>query len=519
MKKTKNLFKTILLLLALQLCCGNSLMAQALPTTVLFQNSSQLYKNIRKPNGVYLDALALNGAPDKPAGIAAAGVGLIYLCMSDAMLIKTGDSGNWQDTDARVIQTLDAFIGFRTAGKTNGAGMFPRYFNFQTGNQQGDWSYEYSTMDNAIFAMGLIMCKNYFANTTIDNKVTSLLSTMDYTKAIQPTQIALVFDQSGNNGLSFTNPFNEYMLVAWLAKNAKTTNAGYTKSQTFWNKYFANPLTAPAPVTRPNYFGVATLSDGAGWQSSFVPQFCYYFVRNFKNNANYMSYFSDWLTIDKNYCANAGATNTNEWGLGAGEIPGGGYSADKVESNPDKIVSPHIIAGFIPINASNSKATLTYLYNNNKGIYTLPGTTRKVLWRYKRENPAQKANYIQAIDYSTMLFGLAALPEHLGINWFSNYNNPVNSGLKRESTIELTENISQEISVYPNPFVDAINILGAKNVGATIKIFDTTGKLMFLSKMSDIAQTIDLSKEFAPGIYILELNTNEEYSRVKIVRK
>ena len=241
----------------------------------LFQNSYKLYKDIRKSNGVYLDALALNGAGAKPAAIAANGIGLMSLCIADAMYAKTGDAVNWEATSNQVIATTQTFIDFKNNGKNNGAGMFPRYFRWESGSQEGTWPYEYSTIDNAIFAMGLHMCKNYFSsNETIVSNVNILLASMDYTKAIYSTQIAMVLDQTGNTGSAFTIPFNEYMLVAWLAKNTNAANPGYAKSQTFWNKYFAHPTTAP--ISRPNYFGYETLSDG-GYLSCFIPQFCYYF--------------------------------------------------------------------------------------------------------------------------------------------------------------------------------------------------------------------------------------------------
>ncbi|MFT7589322.1 MAG: hypothetical protein ACI959_001539, partial [Limisphaerales bacterium] len=39
-----------------------------------------------------------------------------------------------------------------------------------------------------------------------------------------------------------------------------------------------------------------------------------------------------------------------EWGLGAGSANFGfGYHADRIDDNPGNIVSPHIIAGFLPI--------------------------------------------------------------------------------------------------------------------------------------------------------------------------
>ncbi|WP_343644008.1 hypothetical protein [Chryseobacterium sp.] len=59
--------------------------------TTLYQNSYKVYKDIRKPNGVYIDALALDGVADKPASIVANGVGLIALCIADAMYHKTGN--------------------------------------------------------------------------------------------------------------------------------------------------------------------------------------------------------------------------------------------------------------------------------------------------------------------------------------------------------------------------------------------------------------------------------------------
>ena len=482
----------------------------------LFQNSYVLYKDIRKSNGVYLDALALNGAGAKPAAIAANGIGLMSLCIADAMYVKTGDAINWEPTANQVIATTQKFIDFKNNGKINGAGMFPRYFRWDNGSQEGSWSYEYSTIDNAIFAMGLQMCKNYFStNATIVSNVNILLGSMDYTKAIYPTQIAMVLDQSGNNGSAFTIPFNEYMLVAWLAKNTNAVNPGYAKSQIFWNTYFANPTTAP--ISRPSYAGYVTLSDG-GYLSSFIPQFCYYFVNTFKNDANYMSYFNNWLNADKLFSINNGAPNNYEWGLGAGEIPGGGYSADKINDNPNKIVSPHIIAGFSPI-YSNAKSDLLSLYNNGNGvsIYSLPSNTaKKVLWRYKRNDTAARASYIQAIDYSTMLFGLASLPENLGVNWFSTYNWPLDL---QALSLDDFSNKSDKIAVYPNPFDDKIIISFKEKTSAEIHIFDVSGKQIVTTKINNFIETIDLPKQLQSGLYILELKTNSETYKIKILKK
>lgn len=339
------------------------------------------------------------------------------------MYQKTNDAVHWESNSSALVNTtLQTFIDFKNGGKTNSAGMFHRYFDTNTGDlAPGGWSGEYSTVDNAIFALGIIFCKNYFAsNASIVSKANILLNEMDYTKAISTNQIYMILDQNGNGNAS-TIPYNEYMLVAWLAKNSPINSANYVGSQTFWNNYFANPATAS--VSHVNYWGYETLSDGQYWLSSFIPQFCYYLCNYYKNNTSYMSYFSNSMNSDKLYCQNTGF-NSYEWGLGAGDIPGGGYSADAVENNPNKIVSPHIIAGFIPV-SSQSKTNLLSLYNNGIGsaVYSLDSDpSKKVLWRYRQNSTNLRASYIQAIDFSTMVFGLASLPEYLGGNWFNMYN-------------------------------------------------------------------------------------------------
>lgn len=487
--------------------------------TELFQNSYKVFKDIRQSNGVYLDALALGGAGAKPAAVAANGIGLMSLCISGAMHAKTGDAVSWDATAAnQVIATTQTFIDFKNNGKTNGAGMFHRYFKWDTGDLDGGWSGEYSTVDNAIFAMGLIMCKNYFSNNaTIVANVNTLLGAMDYTKAIYPTQIAMVLDQSGDIGSAFTIPFNEYMLVAWLAKNSNSSNPGYSKSQTFWNTYFANPTTAP--ITHPDYWGYVTLSDG-GFTSCFVPQFSYYFINYFRSNPSYMSYYNNWLLSDKLFATKAGATTSYEWGCGAGEIPGGGYSADKINDNPNKIVSPHIIAGFSSI-YSNSKSDLLSLYSNGTGpaVYSLPSNTaKKVLWRYMRGNTAPRASYIQAVDYSTMLFGLASLPEFLGVNWFSSIN-VVGPGLKKMNVSKAIVDATNKINVYPSPFDDKITISVEVLDDTKIYLYDMAGKQLFMGNMSDLSETFYLPNDLTAGLYILEIKTNNDSTKVKILKK
>lgn len=482
--------------------------------TSLFQNSYKVYKDIRKPNGVYLDALALGGVPDKPSGIVANGIGLISLCIADAMYQQTGDVSHWEaNAGALVNTTLQTFIDFKNAGKTNSAGLFHRYFDYNTGDfAPGGWSGEYSTVDNAIFAMGIIFCKNYFAsNPIIVDKANTLLNAMDYTKAIGSNQIYMILDQNGN-GNTPTLPYNEYMLVAWLAKNATATSANYAGSQVFWNTYFANPTTAP--ITHMNYWGYESLSDGQHWLSSFIPQFCYYLCNYYKNNSAYMNYFTGAMNGDKLFSENVGF-NTYEWGLGAGEIPGGGYSADAIENNPNKIVSPHIIAGFIPI-STQSKQNLLSLYNSGLGsaVYNLVSDpSKKVLWRYRQNNTGLRASYIQAIDFSTMLFGLASLPEYLGNNWFNTYNI-----IGSSSTLNVIKSVSMlgGIIIY-NSSEKTIKVNNIEEV-KEIEIYSLDGRHLYKKtvSVSENNVSIDVSTLKQSNIIVV-VHTPRKIIREKIL--
>lgn len=478
--------------------------------TSLFQNSYRLYKDIRKPNGIYLDALPQNGVGDKPAAIVANGIGLISLCIADAMFQKTGDQTHWETNAAEQVNTtLQTFINFKNAGKTNSAGLFYRYFNYSTGDQA--WSSEYSTIDNAIFAMGIIFCKNYFAsNSSIVAKANTLLNAMDYTKAIGTNNIYMILDQNGN-GSAPTSPFNEYILVSWLAKNVPASHPNYPASQTFWNTYFADPATAP--VAHVNYWGNITLSDSQHWLSNFIPQFSYYLCNYYKHNTAYMNYFKNSMKSDQLYCQNIGF-NTHEWGLGAGDIPGGGYSADAVENNPKRTVSPHIIAGFIPVN-SESKSDLLSLYNNGTGpaVYSLTSDpSKKILWRYRNDNTALRSSYIQAIDFSTMLFGLASLPEYLGDNWFNTYNTINTAGPVLGTTEDQLPGKGNIITYNSlQKTIKISHITGEKQ----IELYGSDGRLLHKTSTPENTVSIEVNA-FKQSVVFVLVRTSEKLIKKKI---
>ncbi|WP_316837772.1 hypothetical protein [Pedobacter nutrimenti] len=389
--------------------------------TDLFRNSYRVYEMQRNSKGIYRDSKLFSGTDYHPASVANIGIGLTSLCIADKM-------GWISNGSQQVITTLKTVLGYNSTFHldVNTAG-FPRHFvDMETGVQA--WSSEYSTIDAAIMVSGALFCKKYFStNTIIGNLADSLYKSINWSKAIANSstgKIYLSLDANGN-GVGTTAAYNEYMIVAYLAYKAENGNGG--PATTLWNNFYANTTNLP----KSNYWGYEVLTDNpTSFLSDFIPQFCYYLCHPYAANTQYMTYMNSSMQADKKWWTFTSGLSSYEWGLGAGTAPSG-YHADRIDDNADKVVSPHIISGFIPIN-STAKDDLVSLYNANKGIYTLPGTSYKILWRYSTANLSWKAAEVQGIDYSSMLFGLASLSVNCGTTFFSTnnyYNFPVYSFL------------------------------------------------------------------------------------------
>lgn len=379
---------------------------------VLFRNSYRVYEMQRNAIGIYRDSKLFKGTDYHPASVANIGIGLVSLCIADQMKWVT-------DADKQAVITLRSILARNKTFKldVNAAG-FPRHFvNMETGAQE--WGSEYSTVDAAIMVSGALFCKNYFKNNqTISGLADSLYQSIDWSKAIADPltgKLYLTLDANGK-GIGTTSVYNEYMLLAHLAYKAENGKGG--PATNLWTNFYANTANLP----KSNYAGYELLTDYPGsYLSDFIPQFCYYLCQPYSASPAYMNYMKNAMLADQQWWTGTGVTARYEWGLGSGSDPSG-YHANRINDNTGQVVSPHIIGGFIPVNA-NAKNDLMSLYRANKGVYKLPGTAYDILWRYSKKDPAWTANEVQGIDYSTMLFGLAALKEHCGKDFFTVNNN------------------------------------------------------------------------------------------------
>ena len=382
---------------------------------MLFENCYDVFTQYRNEVGIYRDSILLfDGTPYHPSSIAATGIGLMSLTIAD----KKGWNDNALEDARLTLRTMTGHTeGFNPDVSPNG---FIRHFiDLETGEQA--WDSEYSTIDTAILVTGALFAKKYFNDPELSIYVDELFNSIDFQDALASLDTGgmyMIMDADGKgNPNAITLPYNEYIIVAWLAYNQHIDEPD-SLAVKMWNKWFKTPEN----ILKKDYQGIPLLTDNVNrFLPSFTLLFPYYMVNVFSSSADYEQYIENAYMADQLWSANTGG-QSYEWGNGAGNNKSTGYHADAINDNEELTVSPHIIAGFIPINPSG-RDDLLALYKNNKGVYALPSNDKEILWRYSRKYPDWESDSIQAIDYSTFLFGLAAQDKDLGMNFFKDNNN------------------------------------------------------------------------------------------------
>ncbi|HAV02143.1 MAG TPA: hypothetical protein DCW95_02920, partial [Chryseobacterium sp.] len=124
--------------------------------------------------------------------------------------------------------------------------------------------------------------------------------------------------------------------------------------------------------------------------------------------------------------------------------------------------------------------------------HAVAGSTRmrvkKIFGSTNLLNPCMGASYGQAEDYT------------------------VNVG-----TLGTSEAKRQNLSVYPNPVVDVLNIDSDSKVSG-VTVYDLTGKVVSNHTMAAQKNQINLSK-LSPGVYVVIVQTEAGSKTVKILKK
>ncbi|MGF1887606.1 hypothetical protein L4D13_15865 [Photobacterium profundum] len=394
----------------------------------LYRGGYAYWQQLRNENGTYEDKLFLNGDRSYVGSIANSGMGMIALTI--------GHANGWEpEAEELALQTLRKLAGQdpNFTVPQNATNTFIHFYNTQTGEAVGD---DWSPVDSAIMIYGALFVKNYFSENEEIAKLADYLyrntDLTDYIADVKTGRIYLAQEKDGAFKKWRTKAFNEYMLVAGLAnqqasdlKNA--TNAANAKK--FWNTWYAS--TRFLPVAK--YNDIPVLSEGTTWfTSQFNFLFNNYLMHDFSNNPQFVTALKNSTKADYEFWRDVDVDGVEikeyEWGSGAGSCPNG-YCVDRFHFKGDRqfnhnlVVSPHIVAGYLPFNdRAKDDLIATYRDNTINAKHELAGGY-EILWRYSLEQPEWKSKSIEGVDFSTFLFGLAAMPEHLGMDFFNKYNN------------------------------------------------------------------------------------------------
>jgi hypothetical protein len=395
--------KAVVPILGLLACAGTSACSgthgpqvSAPSADSLLAAAVRVYDVSRGPTGLYRDRVRFDGAHDGPASIATTGMGLISLCIGSRMGINPSAATQAKTT----VRTLVAMAHAR-----NGSGFYYHFVDLEAGSRAGES--EYSSIDTAILVSGALVAASCLAgDRELDSLVATLWESVEWSRAIaDPTTgaiyLEMLADGSGSPG-ALTTPFSEYMLVAWLATLAERTGTG--PATELWERFYASADSLPTSA----FAGHVVLTDRPGaFLSSFVIQFVYYLCHPFTTSEEYRAYLRSAQRADRSWWRQLAAAGEHEWGLGAGSAGSVPYHADAIGDNPDRIVSPHVVAGFLPVDSAALSDLQRHVTSTSRALRSLAGVDGVVLWRYSVTDPSWTPQELQGIDYASMMLGLA----------------------------------------------------------------------------------------------------------------
>lgn len=407
----------------------------------LFYQSMKFYnQEFRHPvSGQYVDATSLlTGVPqENNSSVAATGMGMAMLALADAA--RTGEvtmdvTGGNEDFEAQAYHSLSVVLDPQFSRRHPQWGWFRHWFRASDGaDNNGSRGDGYSTIDTAILVAGALLAGNYFEARSTNSDVSSsgrvkvlaerLLQSVNWESAIADInfgRLYLNYNLDSGRALGATSKFNEYALVACMGKVAEQKAGRVGRMTHFWNRHFEDLSGLPKrSFGAVNGKQVSVLTDSPfQFLSSFAIQFSYYLCGSINNNPSYVQYFKNAMEADRAWFSQQRISKTSYWGAGAGEALNFKYAANAIGRNPDLIVSPHIVAGFLA-EAPELVRDLATIYRDKQCVYNKNGT--EVLWRCSLTQPAQRLNRLQAIDFSSMFLGLATVHPNIGRGFFKSY--------------------------------------------------------------------------------------------------
>ncbi len=317
-----------------------------------------------------------------------------------------------KESRQRTLNLLRALNG-KVAGihlNRHKSGLFQHFVDSRTGNSAS----EFSTIDTAILVSGALLARNVFHDPEITAETDALWNSIDWSRCvIKAGPVAPKFyftgadmdkfkDLSDPDKIRGIGMFNEYILLAYFCQqheNLKHPSGGR-------RTIMPDLSRLPMQVFRNR------VMLGNHIQPSFLVQFPF-FMSELCGDELYFSFVAAQGVADRAYNTEK-FRDGSVWGVSAGWSPKKPYAVLNFINNPDHVVSPPIMAGFIPV-MPIAADDLFRLYQNPAQRQQLP--FGEILPQHV-PGTILKSDRIPGVDFSVWLYGLAWNHPRLGSEWF-----------------------------------------------------------------------------------------------------
>lgn len=366
----------------------------------LLFSAIDFYYRMREPDGLVHDAY-YQGFESERASMANCGIAM----MAYAINYELGRDPKAGD---KVLNLLRACNGKLSGVKPerHSSGFFMHFIDVKTGEGYS----EYSTIDTSILVSGALCARNVFDDPRIRAEADELWNSIDWDAAVaRPDSSSPRFYQTGRqmDGVDggTLSMFNEYILLAWFCQHYEDETRGDDARE--------NIMPDLAQLPKAVYRNRVLLQDQhKGLTPSFLVQFPFY-MSDLCGNELYFSYAAAQGVADRETGIARNGIRTG-WGTGPGSTPLRRYSVDAIAKNSENVASPRIIAGFIPVLPVAAEDLYLRWKDRRNRMETDFGM---VLPRFV-PGDGWKPYRLAGVDFSCLLFGLAAHHPEVGLDFF-----------------------------------------------------------------------------------------------------
>jgi len=85
-----------------------------------------------------------------------------------------------------------------------------------------------------------------------------------------------------------------------------------------------------------------------------------------------------------------------------------------------------------------------------------------------------------------------------------------------DPTVGINNPVNLNIQMFPNPFTNVVNIVGANN--STLRVMDVTGAIVHIQEITGANETIHL-EQLSAGVYFFRMERDGQVKTMKVVKQ